>query len=72
MECWECWIFCMAQTKCSDKPKPLRDTRSYLASRRSLKASLSHPRKMSEAAQHLLPSLVTSRVRDSDLCQIVF
>lgn len=68
MECWECWIFCMAQTKCSDSPKPSRDTRSCSASRRSLKASLIHPRKMSEPAQQLLPC----RMRDNDLCQIVF
>lgn len=67
-ECWECWIFCMAQTKCSDNPKPSRDTRSCSASRRSLKASLIHPRKMSKPVQQLLPS----RMRDNDLCQIVF
>lgn len=72
MECWECWIFCTARTECSDKPKPSRDTRSCSASRRSPRASLSHPRKRSEPAQQLLPCLVWSRLRDNDLCQIVF
>uniref|UniRef100_A0A8C0B1A3 Fatty acid hydroxylase domain containing 2 n=1 Tax=Buteo japonicus TaxID=224669 RepID=A0A8C0B1A3_9AVES len=47
-ESWECWIICMEQIQCSDKPKPMRDTGSSSASHRSQKASPRHPRGQSE------------------------
>lgn len=73
-ESWECWIICMEQIQCSDKPKPMRDTGSSSASHHSQKASLRHPRGQSEpsSSPQFLQSPVTSRVRDNDLSQIVF
>lgn len=64
-ESWECWIICMEQIQCSDKPKPMRDTGSSSASHRSQKASPRHPRGQSEPSSSLqfLQSPVTSRVR---------